>query len=335
MSLSAAVLTAEDAADRLTGWLRLQIADADDVRIEGLDRVASGGSAEMMVLTVVTSRGGHDSCRDVVVRMGPQAPHNPGRLFTLLRALESTPVRAPKALWWDRTGDVLGLPFLVMERVDGTVCDSGTLAGESDETVARMCRSVAEQLAAVHAVDLDATGLRALDDGATHLVRELDHWAEQMTCVECGPLPALERLLAALWDSMPAGCPTATLVHGDARPANFAFVDGVVGAVFAWELATVGDPLTDIGWLELAWRQRGGIADHPGALSVDELIAHYEAVSGRASQNRPWYRAFNAFKMAVICLIGAAPAGTGVLPADGVSALTAIGLADLGIVERR
>jgi aminoglycoside phosphotransferase (APT) family kinase protein len=220
-----------------------------------------------------------------------------------------------------------------MERVDGTVYDVDALAGESDENVAQMCRGMAEQLAAIHAVDLDATGLRALDDGATHLVRELDHWAGQVGLVECGPLPALERLLAALWDSMPAGCPKPTLVHGDARPGNFAFVDGVVGAVFAWEMATVGDPLTDIGWLELAWRRPGGFAGHPGTLPIDELIAHYEAVSGRPPQNRPWYRAFNAYKLAVSVLTGAVAPVAGVPLAEGVSALTAIGLADLGIVE--
>ncbi|PRC61778.1 phosphotransferase family protein, partial [Mycobacterium sp. ITM-2017-0098] len=64
-------------------------------------------------------------------------------------------------------------------------------------------------------------------------------------------------------------------------------------------------PLTDIGWLELLWMQPVGITSHPAALGIDELLAHYETVSGIEVRNRDWYRAFNAYKMAVICLIGA------------------------------
>lgn len=339
-------MTTEDIADRLTGWLRKQIPDADDVRVEGLDRVTFGHSAEMMVLTVVTSRGGHDSCRDVVVRMRPKPPallepYDLGRQFTILRALEPTTVRAPRALWWEHTGDVLGRPFLVMERVDGVVYEMDAPSGVSDDTVAEMCRSLAEQIAAIHSVDLDTTGLKALDDGPTHLVRELDHWAGEMARVQRGPLPALERLHAALRDSMPAGCPTVTLVHGDAKPGNFAFAGGAVSAVFDWEMTTIGDPLTDIGWLELLWMQPVGITSHPGALGVDDLVAHYEAVSGITVANRSWYRAFNAYKMAVICLIGAMLVDSGhsddkklVLAAYGTAMLTAIGLTELGIDDK-
>ena len=59
---------------------------------------------------------------------------------------------------------------------------------------------------------------------------------------------------------------SVTLVHGDAKPGNFAFVGDEVSAVFDWEMTTVGDPLTDIGWLELLWMQPVGITSHPAAL---------------------------------------------------------------------
>ena len=66
-----------------------------------------------------------------------------------------------------------------------------------------MCESLTEQLAAIHAVDLDATGSRALDDGGNHLDRELGHWAAEMDRVKRGPLPALERLLKRCSDTKP------------------------------------------------------------------------------------------------------------------------------------
>lgn len=138
----------------------------------------------------------------------------------------------------------------------------------------------------------------------------------------------------------PDPCPTVSLVHGDAKPGNFAFTAGEVSAVFDWEMTTVGDPLTDIGWLEMLWMQPVGVNSHPAALSIDALLAHYESASGISVANRPWYRAFNAYKMAVICLIGAMLVEDGhsddqklVLAAYGTSLLTKAGLTDLGIDE--
>ena len=68
-------------------------------------------------------------------------------------------------------------------------------------------------------------------------------------------------------------------MHGDARPGNFAFVGDQVSAIFDWEMTGIGDPLTDIGWLELLWMQPVGLTSHPGALDIEALLAHYEAAS--------------------------------------------------------
>src|SRR6476659_7578946 len=106
-----------DMPERLETWLRTQLPD-NDIRVEGLDRVEFGHSAEMLAFSIVA---GADS-RDVVLRLRPRPPallepYDLERQFTILRALESTPVSAPRALWLEDTGDVLGRPFFVMERV--------------------------------------------------------------------------------------------------------------------------------------------------------------------------------------------------------------------------
>ncbi len=331
--------------ERLTAWLRTQLPDAEDVRVEGLERVSFGHSAEMMMLSVVTQHGDQETRQDVVLRLRPKPPallepYDLVRQFTILRALEDTAVRVPRALWLEETGDVLGRPFFVMEHAAGDVYEMQAPADVADHTVVRMCQSLVEQLAAIHSVDLKQTGLDALDDGSDHLDRELDHWAAEMNRVKRDALPALERLRRALRECKPEPCPKLTLVHGDAKPGNFAFTGGEVSAVFDWEMTTVGDPLTDIGWLEMLWMQPVGISSHPAALSIDALLAHYEAISGIRVQNRPWYRAFNAYKMAVICFIGAMLIEDGrsddqklVLAAYGTSLLTKVGLAELGIDE--
>src|SRR5258708_31248438 len=147
-------------AERLTAWRRTQL--GDDVRVEGLDRVDFGHSAEMMVLTVVTP----DTGQDVVLRLRPKPPallepYDLARQFTILRALENTAVRVPRALWLEDTGEILGRPFFVMQRVGGDVYEMEAPSA-ADETVVRMCQSLVEQLAAIHSVDLQQTGRHAL-----------------------------------------------------------------------------------------------------------------------------------------------------------------------------
>src|SRR5258705_3711575 len=327
-------------AERLTAWLRTQL--SDDVRVEGLERVDFGHSAEMMVLTVVTPRAGQAARKDLVLRLRPKPPallepYDLARQFTILRALENTAVPVPRVLWLEDTGDILGRPFLVMQRVGGDVYEMEAPSA-ADETVVRMCQSLVEQLAAIHSVDLQQTGLHTLDDGRAHLDRELNRWAAEMDRVKRDSLPALARLLQALRDSKPEPCARVTLVHGDAKPGNFAFIGGEVSAVFDWEMTTVGDPLTDIGWLELLWMQPVGITSHPAALTIDELLAHYEATSGITVENRSCDRAFTAYKRAVICLTGAMLVDGGhsddqklMLAAYGTSLLTQVGLSELGI----
>lgn len=334
-----------DFEERLTAWLRTQLHDADDVRVEGLDRVTLGHSAEMMMLSVVARHGDEESSQDVVLRLRPKPPsllepYDLARQFKILRALRDTEVRVPEVLWFEETGDVLGRPFFVMERAAGDVFEMQAPADVADDTVVRMCESLAEQLAAIHTVDLSRTGLDALDDGSNHLDRELEHWAAEMNRVKRGALPALEELHRVLQQNRPEPCASITLVHGDAKPGNFAFTGGEVSAVFDWEMTTVGDPLTDIGWLEMLWIQPVGINTHPAALPIDTLLAHYEKVSGIGVQNRAWYRAFNAYKMSVICLIGAMLVEDRhsddqklALAAYGTSMMTKVGLSELGIDE--
>jgi aminoglycoside phosphotransferase (APT) family kinase protein len=310
-------MTADDPSAALRAWFEHQLGDADGVRldgvrIEGLDRVEMGHSAETLLLTLVWSTHGQEQRRDVVVRVRPPEPgllepYDLERQFRILRALEPTPVRAPKVYWHEGTGGVLGREFYVMERLDGTVYERGVPAELHDapSRIARMSRSVVEQIVAIHHVDPDRAGLGFLGDGRRFLERQLDHWAGEMRRVQRGPLPALERLVAELRAQQPEQSRTLTLVHGDPKPGNFAFVDDEVNAVFDWELATVGDPLADLGWAEVNWTTPGSFTVRPGGLSADELVALYEELSGIPVVHREWYRAFQGFKMCVIMLVAA------------------------------
>jgi aminoglycoside phosphotransferase (APT) family kinase protein len=303
-------MTVDDTAAQLTEWLAAQITDGEDVRIEGLDRVAMGHSAETMLLTLAWRETGDARRRDVVLRLRPPfpgllEPYDLQRQFDILRALGPTPVRAPKVYWFESSGDVLGREFYVMERLGGTVYERGVPEEleAAPERIARMSRSLVESIAAIHQVDLQATGLQFLGQGRDFLARELDRWGAEMRRVQRGPLPALERLLTELLERRPDQCSTVTLVHGDPKPGNFAFQDDEVSAVFDWEMASVGDPLADIGWAECNWTTPGSFTNRTGALTPDEAVALYQELTGITVAHREWYRAFQGYKMVVIMLV--------------------------------
>lgn len=296
-----------DVEQRLTEWLATQLPDARDVRVEGLDRVEVGHSAETLLMTVVVD----GERRDVVVRVRPEPPgllepYDLHQQFTILRALDDTPVRSPRALWYEPTGAVLGRECYVMERLPGRVIERGVpddLQHDPD-LVRRMCLSMVDQIAAIHTVDLDAVGLTTIADGRTHLDRELEHWTAEVERAGGPAEPVFARLIDGLRAGQPAPCPHVTLVHGDAKPGNFAFVDDAVSAVFDWEMATIGDPLTDLGWAEVNWRFTGNVTSAPGTPPADEMVERWEQQTGITAQHRGWYRAMQGFKIAAILLVG-------------------------------
>ena len=308
-------MTASDTETRLASWLEAQLPGARNVRVDGLGTIDTGHSAETLLASVHWRSDGVDEHREVVLRLRPPSPgllepYDLGRQFAILRCLEDTPVRAPRALWHDPSGDVLGREFYVMERLPGTVyeyeCDRGDAAtvDANDPSIRPRCEGVVDQLAAIHSVDVEAFGLNKIGSGDAYLERELGHWISEIERVKRGPLPALEHLAAALQAQQPEPCPRITLVHGDPKVGNFAFVGTEVTAVFDWEMATIGDPLADIGWLEVLWDIPGLFTSHPAAPSVEEFVGRWEAATGIEAKNRPWYRAFQGFKMAVIQLVG-------------------------------
>jgi aminoglycoside phosphotransferase (APT) family kinase protein len=337
----------DDVSERLRAWLGEQLPTATDVRVEGLDKVEFGHSAEILLLTVAWTTDGSEHREDVVLRMRPPKPgliepYDMQRQFDILRALESTPVRSPRALWIEPTGEVLGREFVVMERRDGEVYERelGADLETYDGRLGRMCESFLQQVVAMHSVDLDATGLTFLGDGQDFLARELDHWTNEMNRVKRGPLPALERVAAELKAQTPQQSARVTLVHGDAKPGNFGFIDDEVNAVYDWEMADVGDPLCDLGYIELLWNMPVGINSGPSSPTVDELAARYEELSGIPVHDRAWYRAFQTFKISIIQLVGAMLLDAGysddprfAMMAEGTLLMTPMALADLGVEE--
>jgi len=303
-----------------------------------------GHSAETLRLALAWDDGAPRR-RDVVLRVRPQPPgllepYDLRKQFDLLRALEPTPVRAPAVLWYEDTGDVLGREFFVMECAAGTVYERSIPDELTNDParVRRMSEALVDELVAIHAVDVAA--LSFLGDGNDPVGRELAHWTSEMRRVQRGPLPALELLLAELERRRPAPSGVVTLVHGDAKPGNYAFVGADLTATFDWEMAALGDPMTDLAYAQVTWVLPNMFTNLPSSLTTDELVTRYAGATGRDVRDLEWHRALQGFKLGVILLLGSMlfDAGHSDDPrlgfmGYGVEMFTTPALAEVGIDE--
>lgn len=303
-------------ADRLAGWLGV---DADAVEIT---RITSGHSN----LTFAVTAGG----RELVLRRPPRgelAPtaHDVLREARVIAALGPTPVRVPAIVRTSAPdGDGVlpdGKPFFVMERVPGHVLRAGLPGawggpGDGGEAARRRAVSIelVDALAELHLVDWASPGVGLGDLGKAdgYLARQLRRWTGQRDYArtrELGDLDAAGRWLA---DHLPESGP-ATLVHGDYKLDNVSFAPEApprINAIFDWEMATVGDPLADVGYLLTFWPEPGEPAEgllglsalsaEPGFASRAELLDRYAERTGRRIGDVRWYRVLAIWKLAIL-----------------------------------
>lgn len=254
----------------------------------------------------------------VVLRRPPPPPlppsaHDVVREARIQLALAPLGVRVPKVLAVCEDDSILGVPFYLMEELHGTVIGGNQLppALEEPEERRRLGLELLDGLVQLHGVDWEGCGLR-IGKPTGYLERQLRRWSglwevnatrELTSCVELG-----QRLAA----SMPAS-PPSTVVHGDYRLGNVMVSDHaparLVG-ILDWEMATIGDPLADLGYLVATWCEPGcelhpllltTVTQQPGFPSRGELIARYAEKTGRDTTNLDWYQAFALWKGAVFC----------------------------------
>jgi len=236
--------------------------------------------------------------------------HDMGREHRIIAALRSTPVPVAPALGYCDDLDVNGAPFYVMAFVRGHVIRDVAAANALLTPTARWNAgmSLAETMAAIHAVDVDAVGLGDLGRKDGYLARQLKRWYGQWNAQKTRELPAVDRAHELLSKHLPEQRGTA-IVHGDYRLDNcMVDDDGNVIAVLDWEICTLGDPMADVGLLMVyhtgpgdepsAWG--GQATSAPGFPNRADLLARYAEVSGRDVGNVDAYTGFALWKLACI-----------------------------------
>jgi aminoglycoside phosphotransferase (APT) family kinase protein len=253
---------------------------------------------------------------DVVLRRPPRGPlppsaHDVLREARLLRALEPTPVRVPRVLAVCDDESVIGAPFYVMQRIDGEVV-TGSLPPELDnpEQRDRVADQLIESLVELHAVDWQAAGLEGFGKPTGYLERQLRRFTGLWEINRTRELPEVEEVGAWLAANVPTS-PPATIVHGDYRLGNTMVARAAPArliAILDWEMATIGDPLADVGYMMLHWSQPGdpvgrfnlqSVTALPGFPTRQQLIERYEQRSGRSMQALDWYVTLALWKAVV------------------------------------
>jgi aminoglycoside phosphotransferase (APT) family kinase protein len=197
--------------------------------------------------------------RDWVLRRPPlhgvlPSAHDMGRDHRVIAALAGTPVPVPATFGLCQDPAVTGAPFYVMGYVDGVVPrDEATVAAGLDVAArGEAASSLVDALVALHQVDPEQVGLGQLGRHHGYLERQLARWQRQLDQTRTRPLPALDEVHRRLAANLPAQAGPARIVHGDFRLDNVVLSPaGQVLAVLDWELCTLGDPLADVGLLQV------------------------------------------------------------------------------------
>src|SRR6201995_3241957 len=236
--------------------------------------------------------------------------HDMSREYRVISALAGTRVPVRETLLLCEDPAVTGAPFYVMSKVPGTAYRTAPqLEAVGAERTRIMATRMINTLADLHAVDPAAVGLADFGRPQGFLGRQVRRWKKQLDSSRSRDLPGADELHAALEARVPAES-DAAIVHGDYRLDNPPVRAGrPVTAVLDWEMATLGDPLTDLGLLlayhALARLDTGyTVADAstaPGYPGDTEIINAYGRRSGRDLSNLGFYLGPAFFKIAVIC----------------------------------
>jgi aminoglycoside phosphotransferase (APT) family kinase protein len=237
----------------------------------------------------------------------PPSAHDVLREAWLLEAVRDARVRTPVVVASSDDASIIGAPFYVMERIDGEVLTTEVppaLDGHRRE----IGEALVDALVEIHAVDWRACGLEGYGKPTGYLDRQLRRFSGLWEHNRTRELTVMDELFAWLGEHKPESG-EATIVHGDYRLGNVMVASQPpvdVVAIFDWELATIGDPLADVGYLVATWAEPGeqnelfgGVTAEGGFPSRQDLIARYEERSGRSMSDVRWYTTLALWKACV------------------------------------
>ena len=307
----------EDAFDvaAVTRWLQDNASEADRATLVGEPEVRqfSGGASNLTYLLRYPDR-------DLILRRAPRGTkakgaHDMGREYRIQSALEGHFPYVAHMVGFCQDESVLGADFYVMDRIDGIIPRSEMPEGVdlTPEQARGMCESMIETLAELHSVDPAAAGLESLGKGWGYVRRQVEGWSVRYRNARTDDAPGCEETMAWLAEHQPDDV-AICVIHNDFKLDNLVFDKDdptkVVG-VLDWEMATLGDPLMDLGgdlafWVEATdetLKHFRRVPTHlPGMMTRAEIVEAYCKRMGFELTPEQWrfYEVFGYFRMAVI-----------------------------------
>ncbi|XXF80696.1 phosphotransferase family protein [Myxococcaceae bacterium GXIMD 01537] len=267
-------------------------------------------------LTYLLSQGG----REWVLRRPPfgtkaKTAHDMGREFRVLSALHRVFPYCPRPLFHCEDESVLGSPFYVMERLDGIILRKDLPPGLSftPEEARTLCEHLLDVHVALHRVDVEKAGLADFGKPEGYVRRQVEGWSERYRKARTPDVPDAEELMRWLHERQPGDGDRAALIHNDYKFDNVVLDPAqplrIIG-VLDWEMATLGDPLMDLGCSLAYWIQDDDAPDYrairqmpthlPGMMTRRELVARYEEKAGLRAGDFQFYSVFGLFRLAGI-----------------------------------
>lgn len=289
--------------DKLSAWLPTVGLEVGPLSGE----LIAGGKSN---LTYVVTDGTHEW----IVRRPPlghvlATAHDMGREYRVMSALQDTGVPVPVTYALCADVDVIGAPFYVMQRCVGTPYRrKEELIALGEDRTRVISERLIDTMVSLHLVDPAAVGLSDFGKAEGFLGRQVERWKKQLAASYNRDLPLADALYEQLHATVPAESSTG-IVHGDFRLDNL-LVDDTdrPTAVLDWEMATLGDPLTDLA-LMLVYNRLGealggdavtDVSVAPGFLSETDIVLRYAAGTGRDLSGFGFYIGLAVYKLAAI-----------------------------------
>ena len=235
--------------------------------------------------------------------------HDMVREFKILEALEKAGYdKIPKAILCCEDESILGAPFFIMEKVDGLIIRNKAPEGLESDFFTKLSHSAIDVLLELHALELHDSGLIALGKPEGYVGRQVAGWSERYLQSQTDDIPELKDAFEWLALNQPENSSVA-FIHNDFKYDNMVIRDDAsVAAVLDWEMATVGDPLMDLGTTLAYWAEEGdpdilkmfNLSYLEGNFSRAELVEYYASKSNLDVSNILFYYVFGLCKVAVI-----------------------------------
>ncbi len=296
--------------DRLAAYLRQQFPDLDDPLV--ISQFPSGHSN----LTYLVVAGD----REMVLRRPPfgtkaKSAHDMGREYRLLQALWPVFPRVPRPLLFCEDPEIIGAPFYLMERLRGLIIrrDFPPELKLTPEEVHRLFVRHVEAQFQLHSLDYTRIGLESLGRPQGYVARQVEGWNRRYRRALTPDAPDFTPVMTWLEENQPPDSNHPGIIHNDFKFDNLVLdaddPQRIIG-ILDWEMATIGDPLLDLGCTLGYWVETGDPEEMqlmrtlpttaPGAMSRREVIACYAELAGRPLGDFSFYRLFGLFRLAVI-----------------------------------